>query len=85
MSHFESTFLAFKKSGTSCPNWGEVIWTKSKRTATFFFVKPSLKLFGQCQYRTNTFQKGASFYEYIQNACAHIRMKPHMPNPHGQL
>ena len=34
--------LAFKKSGTSCPNKGEggrgvlVIWTKSKRTATFF-------------------------------------------------
>ena len=37
----KSTFLAFKKSCTSCPNWGEgegreVIWTKSKRTATFF-------------------------------------------------
>ena len=42
------TFLAFKKS---CSNWGvgggggggdvEVIWTKSKRTVTFF-VKPSL-------------------------------------------
>ena len=33
--------LVFKKSGTSCPNWGEgggveVIWTKSKRAATFF-------------------------------------------------
>ena len=32
--------LTFKKSGTSCPNYGEggvkVIWTKSKRTATFF-------------------------------------------------
>ena len=31
-----------KKSGLSCPNWGEgggaveVIWTKSERTATFF-------------------------------------------------
>ena len=39
---FKSTFLAFKKSGTSCPNSGEggwgvgVICTKSKRTATFF-------------------------------------------------
>ena len=33
------TFLAFKKSCTSCPNWGErgeVIGTESKRTATFF-------------------------------------------------
>ena len=28
----KSTFLAFKKSGTSCPNWGEGI----------FFVKTSL-------------------------------------------
>ena len=45
----KSTFLALKKSGTSCPNWGQggrgggvqVIWTKSKRTATFL-VKPSL-------------------------------------------
>ena len=39
---FNSTFLAFKKSGTSCSNSGEggggvgVICTKSKRTATFF-------------------------------------------------
>ena len=36
----KSTFLALKKSGTSCPNWREggeeVISTKSKRTATFF-------------------------------------------------
>ena len=35
----KSTFFGVKKSGTSCPNWGEggeVIWTKSKRTATFF-------------------------------------------------
>ena len=35
----KSTFLAFKKSCTSCPNWGEgvgIIWTKSKRTAAFF-------------------------------------------------
>ena len=41
----KSTFLALKESGTSCPNWGvgggggggeEIIWTKSKRTATFF-------------------------------------------------
>ena len=37
--HF-GTF-ALKKSGTTCPNWGEgggvkVIWTKSKRTANFF-------------------------------------------------
>ena len=36
----KSTFLTLKKSCTSCPNWGEgggeVIWTKSKRTATFF-------------------------------------------------
>ena len=24
----KSTFLAFKISCTSCPNWGEVIWTK---------------------------------------------------------
>ena len=35
----KSTFLAFKKSCTSCPNWeegeGEVIWSKSKRTAVF--------------------------------------------------
>ena len=41
----KSTFLVFKKCCTSCPNWGEggeVIWTKSKRRATFFFVKPSL-------------------------------------------
>ena len=40
------TFLAFKNSGTSCPNWWEmggggvdeveVIWTKSKKTSTFF-------------------------------------------------
>ena len=44
----KSTFLALKKSGTSCPNWGggegEVIWTKSNRTATFF-VK---QYFTQC-------------------------------------
>ena len=37
----KSTLLAFKKNGTSCPNWGkegglELIWTKSKRTATNF-------------------------------------------------
>ena len=37
----KSTFLAFKKSCTSCPNWGEgvggeIIWTKFKRTAAFF-------------------------------------------------
>ena len=34
----ELTFLAFKKSCTSCP-LGEgvgIIWTKSKRTAAFF-------------------------------------------------
>ena len=34
------TFLVFKKSGKSCPYFGEgggeVIWTKSKRTASFF-------------------------------------------------
>ena len=36
------TFLALKKSGTSCPKWGvgergvEVIWTISKKTSTFF-------------------------------------------------
>ena len=39
MSHFEcclNRFFGVKKSCTSCPNWGEVIWTKSKRTATFF-------------------------------------------------
>ena len=47
--------LAFKKSGISCPNCGEggggveVIWTKSKRTVTFFretFPKLLLLLFG---------------------------------------
>ena len=36
----KSTFWAFKKSGTSCPNWGRggggLIWTKSKREAAFF-------------------------------------------------
>ena len=35
----KAMFLAFKKSCTSCPNWGEggreVIWTKSKRAAAF--------------------------------------------------
>ena len=40
MSHFKCRlnrrFWRWKKSGTSCPNWGEVIWTKSKRTETFF-------------------------------------------------
>ena len=37
--------LAFKKSGTSCPNWGEgveVIWTIPKKQL-HFFVKPSLR------------------------------------------
>ena len=32
----KSVFLAFKKNCQSFPNWGEVIWTKSKRTAGFF-------------------------------------------------
>ena len=41
-----STFLAFRKSCTSCPNWGEVIWTKSKRTAVFLGLLPLLTLLG---------------------------------------
>ena len=40
--------IGVKKSGTSCPNWGEgggvkVIWTKFKRIAPFF-GRPSLTM-----------------------------------------
>ena len=57
----KSTFLALK-NGTNCPNWGEggeVIWTKSKRTAVFF-VKPSLEMIWQLQ-RTNTQKNSVIF------------------------
>ena len=42
----KSTFLAFKRSGTSCPNWGERggggNLDKIQKNSYFFFVKPSL-------------------------------------------
>ena len=47
----KSTFLELKKSCTSCPNWGEgggeVIWTKSKRTAAFF--RENVSYFQSCR------------------------------------
>ena len=46
------TFLAFKKKVVQVVQiggkGGEVIWTKSKRRATFFFVKPSLMDTNHC-------------------------------------
>ena len=41
----KSTYLALKKSGTSCPNWGEGGGNldKFQKNNNFFFVKPSLR------------------------------------------
>ena len=70
----KSTFLTLEKGGTSCPNWGQggrgggvqVIWTKSKRTATFFFGKPSLSIL----FKENTkrgFKRKRDFHQVDAN------------------
>ena len=41
----KSTFLAFKKSCTSCPNWGRGRGgnlDKIQKKSNFFFVKPNI-------------------------------------------
>ena len=71
----------FEKSGTRCPNWGEggeVIWTKSKRTATFFFVKPSL---------ISTLSEGKVVIGFLSNSCLNMSFNFHasLPVNHFEL
>ena len=69
---FKSWIWTSEKSCTSCPNWGvggEVIWTKSKRTAVFF-VSPSLisaftkQIYQNCDSWESLHWKRSCFHSY---------------------